>query len=107
MMVPVTPVKANVNSAVAIAAWIDSPAKALSAGISNIPPMPTAPISVPTAKAVASSQTRSGSRMVSAKNQGHVSMPLGAQPYRRTGRHPEANAVRLPVISAFSCFISR
>ena len=34
-------------------------------------------------------------------------MPLGAQPYRRTGRHPEANAVRLPVISAFSCFISR
>jgi hypothetical protein len=106
MMVPVTPVKANVNSAVAIAAWIDSPAKALSAGISRMPPMPTAPISVPTAKAVASSQTRSG-RIDSGKNQGHVSMPLGALPYRRTGRHPDANAVRLPVISAFNCFISR
>ena len=44
--------KANVNSAVAIAAWIDSPANALMPGISSMPPIPTAPISVPTAKAV-------------------------------------------------------
>ena len=51
----------NVNSAVAIAVCIGSAANAVSAGISRTPPIPTAPISVPTPKATDSSQTRSGS----------------------------------------------
>ena len=61
--VPTIPVKVNVNSAVAIAVCIGSAANAVSAGMSRTPPIPTAPISVPTPKAIDNSQTRSGSEM--------------------------------------------
>ena len=62
--VPRIPVKMNVNSAVAIAVCIGSAANAVSAGISRTPPIPTAPISVPTPKATDNSQTRSGGEMM-------------------------------------------
>ena len=61
--VPTIPVKVNVNSAVAIAVCIGSAANAVSAGMRSTPPIPTAPISAPTPKAIDNSQTRSGSEI--------------------------------------------
>ena len=53
------PVKVNVKSAVAIAVWIGNAANAVSAGMRSTPPIPTAPISAPTPKAIGSSHARS------------------------------------------------
>ena len=55
----------------------------ISAGISKMPPIPTAPIRAPTMNATGPSQIQS------------------------IKSYPEANAVRLPVISAFNCFMIR
>ena len=54
--VPTMPVKMNENSAVAIDAWIDNGVSRFSAGISRMPPTPTAPMKMPTNTATPSSQ---------------------------------------------------
>src|SRR6187549_2608168 len=56
--VPMIPVKMKVKSAVAIASRTPRPPNAASAGMSRIPPMPTAPISAPTANALINSRTK-------------------------------------------------
>ncbi|MNC88120.1 hypothetical protein D3C83_39070 [compost metagenome] len=101
------PVKTKVKSAVAIASWMSSPANTVSAGISRTPPMPTAPISMPTTRATGTSQRMSSMVETRIADSTTRDASSGAAYVAFFAGDLSPKAARLPAIRTFSCFMMR